>query len=300
MHVIIPPSSILAPRPQPPVPLSVNPAPAAELQSNVPAPSHSRLSEPVAPMLSASAAVAASSLTFNDASSSSVTAAYRASLEAWASYYERVSFEWLQRWGATRDPQALASHELAAQYARGCRTGLTESISNYGSNLQTSYPSSLLINSDSPSRADSSARAVEFASGILVANQQRALAPHVDIPPLAAADRPPQAANIVDPAAPANAVGAGGGAGLLALVVRVAVTMYAPACEFIDFVCFCDDGMVQVHTVVVAAERPHGMGRACLHSHVSHQHKQVSPLPRYTFSRFSALTATLPSGSPSC
>ncbi len=278
MHVIIPPSSILAPRPQPPAPLSVNSAPAAELQSIIPAPSHSSLSEPVAPMLSASA-VAASSLTFNDASSSSAAAAYRASLEAWASYYERVSFEWLQRWGATRDPQALASYELSAQYARDCRTGLTESSSNYGSNLQSSYPSSLLINSDSPSRADSSVRAVEAAAGILVANQQRAPAPHVDIIPLAAADRPPQAANIVDPAAPANAVGAGGGAGLLALVVRVAVTMYAPACDmFIDFVCFRDDCMVQVHTIVVAAERPHGMGRACLHSHVSHQHKQVSQL----------------------
>ncbi len=241
VHVIIPPSSILVPKNQLPAPLFVNPPPVAEIQSILPQLSPTGLSQPFAPIRdavsappssSAAAAVAIPSVTshvpFNDLTSSGAATAYRATLDAWASYYERVSFEWLQRWGATRDPQALASHELAAHYARGCRTGLSEYISNYDLNRPTSHLSSQIFNCDSPLRVDSNVRAAEVGTALHAADQQLAAAPRVDLLPLDAADQP-QAANLVDPAMPANAMagGAAAGAGLLALLVRAAVTMYA-------------------------------------------------------------------------
>jgi hypothetical protein len=238
IHVIIPPSSISVTKSLPTAASVVSPQPVAEIQCNIPQPCQSGPSEPLAPtrdavaMLSPGAAVSipsiASYVPFNDSTAASAASAYRATLDAWASYYERVSFEWLQRWGATRDPQALASHELAAHYARGCRAALSDMISNCDLNRPMSYQSSQFFNFDSPSRVDSSARAAEVGTAVLAADQQRAPAPHVDLLPLDAGDQA-HAGNFVDPAMPANpmAGGAAAGAGLLALLVRAAVTMYA-------------------------------------------------------------------------
>ena len=61
----------------------------------------------------------------------------------------------------------------------------------------------------------------------------------------------------------------------------------------IEFACFLLIAYFQVHTVVVTAEWPHGMGRACLSNDVSHQHEQVCCLLRHPFFHFSALTAML-------
>lgn len=205
-------------------------APAAEIQPTFTAPLRS--SEPVAqprevPAASsadgdtAAAFIAPSRLQ----SFSAAAAAKTASLEAWASYYERVSFEWLQHWAVTRDQHALSSHQLAAQYARGCRLRLSDNSNNYDPQIATSHRSSQHTDADAQS-IQTSARADADGTTVVAADHQRAAAPQVELMPQAAAVQPP-AANFVDPA-PVNAVAGGGfGAGLLALIVRAAVTMCA-------------------------------------------------------------------------
>jgi hypothetical protein len=231
---------VSAPVPQPLSPLSVASA-AAQIQPRFTLPSPSGSSDPfvtvparaLPDLLSAGAAAAppfvASATPLSMATSQSVGASNVASLEAWASYYERVSLEWLQRWGVTRDPQALASHELAAQYALGCRKCLSENNSNHRSNLptdnQSSY-SSLFCNIDARTRIEVGGRAAAPGTISIAADQQRAAAPQVEIFPQAAA-APAQVANGVDAAAPVNPVVGGFGAGLLAIIVRAAVTMCA-------------------------------------------------------------------------
>jgi hypothetical protein len=203
----------------------------------VPSPSGS--SDPIATVparvlpgfLSAAAAAApldvASATPLSITSSATTGASNVASLEAWALYYERVSLDWLQRWNFTHDLQALASHELAAQYARGCRQCLSENNSNSRSNLPTNYQSSdssLFCNIDACSRIESGGRAAAAANLSIAADQQRVAAPQVEIFPQAAAAQA-QVANAVDAGVPANPIGGGFGAGLLAIIVRAAVTM---------------------------------------------------------------------------
>lgn len=234
IHVIIPPTSIVAPKPQPPAPLFVAPAPTGEMQPRftVPLRSPDPVAAPrVAPAAlsvgddAASAFVVNPVASSNDGPSASAAAANMTALEAWALYYERVSFEWLQRWSFTREPQALASHELAAHYARGCRTCLSNKSSNHDSNLVSHHPSHV-THADAPPRVESSVRAAAAGTAVLAADQRHAAAPQVDVMHQADAAQA-QAANFVDPAAPINAVAGGVGAGLLALVVRAVVTMCA-------------------------------------------------------------------------
>ena len=232
IHVIIPPASIVAPKPQPPAPLFVSPAPSHEIQPSFTAPLRS--SDPVAAPPALSAGDDAASVTpvasSNDGSSASAAAANMTALEAWALYYDRVSFEWLQRWSFTREPQALASHELAAHYARGCRTRLSEKSSNNplwnASNLATSQYPSQFTHADALPHVESSVRAAVAGTAVPAADHQRAGAPQVDVMPQADAAQV-RAANFADPAVPVNAVAGGVGAGLLALVVRAVVTMCA-------------------------------------------------------------------------
>ena len=212
----------------------VAPAPALEVQPRFTAQSLS--SDPIASSRDASAAlthggnvashwVLATAISSND-EASEILAAKSASLEAWALYYERVSFEWLQRWGVTRDHEALSNYELAVHYARGCRTSLSELTIKRDSNFTTSSHSSQFVKSDVRSREESTARAAAAGTALFAAEQHHAVAPQVDIMPQAAAAQP-QAANVVDPALPVNPAVGGVGAGLLALVVRAAVTMCA-------------------------------------------------------------------------
>jgi hypothetical protein len=95
-----------------------------------------------------------------------------ASLEAWAVYYERTSYEWLQRWSCTFDPQALASHELAAHYARGCRARLSQFNSNQNFSHHATHQSSQSFNADVHARAESSA----WLAAVGTADQQLAAA----------------------------------------------------------------------------------------------------------------------------
>ena len=232
VHIIIPPASLSALKLQPAAPLFVAPpVPAAESQPRLtppPPPPHSSSSHsaPAAAVASdplfGTVAPVAPAAPLNSAATASAVAANLASLEAWAVYYERTSYEWLQRWSCTFDPQALASHELSAHYARGCRVRLSQFNSNQNFSHHATHQSSQSFNADVHARAESSA----WLAAVGTADQQLAAAP-VDLLPQAAAAQP-EAANFVAPAAPDPLAAAGGfGAGLLALILRAGVTMCA-------------------------------------------------------------------------
>jgi hypothetical protein len=160
---------------------SVPVTPALEVQPKFTAPSLSLTSsDHIALSRDASAAlthggnaashwVLATAISSND-EASEVLAAKSASPEAWALYYERVSFEWLQRWGVTRDHEALSNYELAVHYARGCRTRLSELTIQRDLNFTTSSHSSQFVKSDARSREESTAREAAAGTALFALN----------------------------------------------------------------------------------------------------------------------------------